>query len=43
MDTPMVAISGNNSLRSRSGANIAAFTSQPSAAPTMSATPMLTR
>src|SRR2546428_36724 len=34
METPMVAINGSNSLpRSRSGAKIAAFTSQPSAAP----------
>ena len=40
----MVAISGSNSLpRSRSGAKIAAFTSQPSAAPVTSATAMLAR
>jgi hypothetical protein len=40
----MVAMSGSNSFaRSRSGAKIAAFTTQPSAAPTMSATPMLMR
>ena len=42
IDTPMVAISGSNSLPlSRSGAKIAAFTSQPSAPPTISATAML--
>ena len=42
IETPIVAISGNSSLPlRRSGAKIAALTSQPSTAPTTSATPML--
>jgi hypothetical protein len=41
-ETPMVAISGSNSLpRCRKGAKIAAFISQPSAPPTTRATAML--